>query len=271
VGLLIRSWNVFHGRTCPPGARLHVEEAIRLASADRPDVLCLQEVPPWALPRLHEWSGLQAFGDVTMRPSIGPVPIPAELSRRLTGLDPVHLRSALSGQANAVLAAPELRPTPRRGLTLNDARFRGREARRLGLGPQARLRWAWDRRRCQTVRLAPGDGPAVLVANLHATGLRSDPRVADAEVLRAAAFADALAEAGDVVVLAGDFNVDPQRSRALAELCGPEWGFSAPGPGIDQILVRGAPASPLAAWPAERRSHEGRLLSDHAPVELTIG
>src|SRR5438552_13816045 len=47
VGLVIRSWNIFHGRSHPPDSTLRVEEAIRLAAADRPDVLCLQEVPPW--------------------------------------------------------------------------------------------------------------------------------------------------------------------------------------------------------------------------------
>jgi endonuclease/exonuclease/phosphatase family metal-dependent hydrolase len=271
VGLLIRSWNIFHGRTHPPGRRLHVEDAIRLASADRPDVLCLQEVPPWALPRLHEWTGLQAFGDVTMRPSVGPLPIPADVGRRLTDLDPVRLRAGLSGQANAILVSPELRAILQRSLVLNDARFRGRQANRLGLGLLARLRWARERRRCQALRLLRADAPDVLVANLHATSLRSDSRVADAEVLRAASFADALAEGGDVVVLAGDFNVEPGRSEALAELSGPEWGFSAPAPGIDQILVRGTPSSPLQAWPVERRSMDGRVLSDHTPVELMIG
>jgi hypothetical protein len=29
--------------------------------------------------------------------------------------------------------------------------------------------------------------------------------------------------------------------------------------------------SPLRRWPAERRRHDGRLLSDHAPVEVETG
>jgi len=47
-------------------------------------------------------------------------------------------------------------------------------------------------------------------------------------------------------------------------------GFSAPLGGIDDILVRGIDASPLAVWPVERRRQNGVVLSDHAPVELTV-
>ena len=47
--MLVRSWNLFHGNTLPPGRRSRLEEMVRLATADRPDVLCLQEVPLWAL------------------------------------------------------------------------------------------------------------------------------------------------------------------------------------------------------------------------------
>jgi endonuclease/exonuclease/phosphatase family metal-dependent hydrolase len=72
------------------------------------------------------------------------------------------------------------------------------------------------------------------------------------------------------VVLAGDFNVTAARSTVLRDLADGEWGFSAPGPGIDHILVRGASTTPVHRWPDERRLHNGRLLSDHAPVELEI-
>ena len=48
-------------------------------------------------------------------------------------------------------------------------------------------------------------------------------------------------------------------------------GWSALGPGIDHVLVRGLPAGPLVVWPEERRSENGRVLSDHAPVEVTVG
>jgi endonuclease/exonuclease/phosphatase family metal-dependent hydrolase len=64
-------------------------------------------------------------------------------------------------------------------------------------------------------------------------------------------------------VLAGDFNL---RAEHLAELP----GWSELGRGIDHVLVRGLSASPLAAWPEPRRRQNGAVLSDHAPVEVTI-
>ena len=80
---------------------------------------------------------------------------------------------------------------------------------------------------------------------------------------------DALARPGELCLLAGDFNVKAVRSRSLADLSGPEWGFSQPGEGIDQILVRGADGQ-VERWPPERRRVGGRLLSDHTPIELRV-
>jgi len=90
-------------------------------------------------------------------------------------------------------------------------------------------------------------------------------------LLRTAWFASSLARPEDVVILAGDFNVRADRSRTLRDLTGPEWGFSQPGPGIDHVLVRGAPVSEVRRWPDAQRAHDDRLLSDHAPVEVDIG
>ena len=47
--MLIRSWNVFHGRTLPAGRVVRLREMIELATQDRPDVLALQELPLWSL------------------------------------------------------------------------------------------------------------------------------------------------------------------------------------------------------------------------------
>src|SRR5437870_5317776 len=97
-----------------------------------------------------------------------------------------------------------------------------------------------------------------------------DRRCQDAELLRAAVFADAFAEPGDVLVIAGDFNVVIGESETLERLASPDWGFSDPIPGLDQILVRGAMSTRPERWPDERRRFSGRLLSDHAPVETRI-
>ena len=49
--MLIRSWNLFHGNTVPPQRQAFLDEMLRRATADEPDVLCLQELPAWALTR----------------------------------------------------------------------------------------------------------------------------------------------------------------------------------------------------------------------------
>jgi endonuclease/exonuclease/phosphatase family metal-dependent hydrolase len=261
--VLIRSWNLFHGNSVPPQRHAFLHEMVRLATADEPDVLCVQEVPAWAL-------GDFTLGDLAARPVLGPIPITARSGRVLTDLHHGLLRSAFAGQGNALQISPRLRVLEHRVLTLNPRPFRRDQARALGLGLGARRAWAKERRIVQAARLVHPDGRTLLIANMHCTSYGSDERLPDAELLRAAQFASSLAQPGDVQVLAGDFNVTAAHSRTLRDLTGPEWNFSAPGPGIDHILVRGAAMTPLRRWPDERRAHGDRLLSDHAPVELEV-
>jgi endonuclease/exonuclease/phosphatase family metal-dependent hydrolase len=271
VSLLVRSWNLFHGNAVPPERRAFLEEMVRLARADGPDLLLLQELPAWALDRLGAWSGMAAVGEVAERPSLGPLPSTAAIGQTLTSLNHGLFRSAFSGQANAILVRRPLRILDRDMIVLNARSFRRAQARWLRLGWAARLAWANERRVCQALRVRLPDGATILVANLHATSYPPDERLADAELLRAAAFVDALATPDEPIVIGGDFNVTGARSRTLTELARPEWGFSGPGPGIDQILVRGMRASAPERWPADRRRVGGRLLSDHAPVDVRIG
>jgi endonuclease/exonuclease/phosphatase family metal-dependent hydrolase len=267
--LLVRSWNLFHGNAAEPGRQAYLEEMVRLAAAGEPDVVCLQEVPAWALERLDEWSGMTAVGEVAAPPSLGPLPLPASVGRRLTALHHGLFRSAFAGQANAILLRPGLRLLERHCLELNPASFRRRTARELGLDWVTRLAWAKERRICLGVRIELEAGRTALVATLHASA-SADARVPDAELLRAAAFADALARPDDLVVLAGDFNVAARTSETLRELSDAGWGFSGAGPGIDHVLVRGAAASGHYVWVDERRRLDGHLLSDHAPVEVVV-
>ena len=231
MALLVRSWNLFHGNTLPPTRRSHLREMVELAAAGAPDVLCLQEVPVWAVPRLAEWSGLRAISAIARRGLQ-----PAALAGWITRLDNGLLRSAITGQANAILVAPAQEATDLGQVQISE---RGVE-----------------RRVCHAVRVA-----GVIVANLHASSIDGRPELAAAELERACAFAETLATAGEPVVIAGDYNLV---EHVLA-------GYSPPGQGIDHILVRGTGSTPLEVWPTDRRVQNGEVLSDHAPVELRVG
>ena len=261
--MLVRTWNLFHGNSVPPQRRAFLDDMLELATADDPAILCVQEVPAWALGRF-------TVGDVAARPMLGPLPIPASLGHALTDLNHGLLRSAFSGQGNAILLRADVTLLAHEVHTLNPRRFRDREAKALGLGTLARLAWAKERRNVQVIRVAHA-GRTFTLANMHCTSYRPDHRIAEAELRRAAWFATSHAQPDDVVVLAGDFNLTALRSPTLRELAGPEWGFSEPGPGIDHVLVRGAPSTPVLRWDDARRTHDDRLLSDHAPVEVEIG
>jgi endonuclease/exonuclease/phosphatase family metal-dependent hydrolase len=237
VPLVVRTWNVFHGNAVPPERRAYLEVMVRLATSDDPDVVCLQEVPVWAVGRLDGWSGMTAVGVVAARPRLHS----AALGRLLTDLNHGLLRSAVTGQANAILVARRHPVLETRSMTIN----------RRGEG---------ERRVCQAVRAA-GVG---LVGNFHVTGA-----VADVQFLRAAAYVDALADRDEPVILCGDANVAPGDGRTYEELR--DWGFSEPAAGIDQVLVRGLPCGEPFTWPEDRRRVDGRLLSDHAPVERLCG
>jgi endonuclease/exonuclease/phosphatase family metal-dependent hydrolase len=242
---------------------------VRLASADAPGVLCLQELPVWALGHLETWSGMTAVADVARRPMLGPFPSTAEIGRVLTHINHGLLRSAFTGQANAILVDRSLAVVDHRHVVLNPFRFRRAQARRLGLTSRERRAWGKERRVCQAVRLRR-DAGTLLVGNLHATGSH-DKRWPDAELLRSAVFVDGLALPGEPVLLCGDFNVTLQQSRTLNELMTSEWGFSGATPaGIDHVLVRGLPAGAPRVWPQGRRLRDGKLLSDHAPVEVAV-
>jgi endonuclease/exonuclease/phosphatase family metal-dependent hydrolase len=263
VRLLVRTWNLFHGNTSPPQRRAFLADMVRLASEDRPDVLCLQELPVWALPALERWSGMTAVGAVAARPKL-----PPEAGRRVTELNHGLFRSAVTGQANAILLGPSLRLQERRTLVLNPFAYRRRTARRLGLGLADRLAWAKERRVCQVVRVARAGGSTLVAANVHATGYRRHKHFAEAELLRAATFADGFAQPGEPLLLGGDLNVTMRSSPVLRELLGPEWGFDGATPNaIDHVLSRGLPLGPPARWPEARRRLDGAVLSDHAPVE----
>jgi endonuclease/exonuclease/phosphatase family metal-dependent hydrolase len=238
---------------------------VRLVCEGRPAIVALQELAVGSLSRLEGWSGYAAYGDVAAHARL-----PDKLAGMVTDVDPNRLRSAVEGQANAILVAPGLEVTDHESIVLNPRRFRKRIAGELGLDVVARLMWARERRVCQAVRVRLDEARTAVVGNLHATSFH-DRRLADAELLRAAAFVDGLADPGEPVVLAGDFNVTVVSSPTLRALGTSEWGFSQAGPGLDHVLVRGLlPQGPERHWPEDLRRHGDVLLSDHAPVELEV-
>ena len=262
--MLVRSWNLFHGNTLPPGRKSYLREMIELITADRPDVVCLQEVPAWALELVGAWSEMNAIGDRTRRGR--------PFGRHVTSVNPGFFRSSFGGQGNVILLPREWKIREHKTITMNTNPFCEEEGRRLGLDPKTTRRWERERRMCQVVKAERPDRQRVLVANVHASSLAGDTRLADAELRRATNFTDRQAEIEEVVVFAGDFNVTQEQSTTIAALLDapPESRWSPGGPKIDHVLVRGAKASVVRAWPDDERRYDGRLLSDHAPVEVEI-
>jgi endonuclease/exonuclease/phosphatase family metal-dependent hydrolase len=176
MALLVRTWNVFHGNSSPPGRSCRLEAMVRLVSEDDPDVVCLQEVPAWAVKRLAGWSGMQAFAQVARHP-LGP----ARLTGGVTRLHNGALRSLFAGQANAILVHPR------------------HEARALGaLGVSV---WGREARAIHAVRVGE-----LVLGNTHLSS-PADSGVQERELQRCVAFLERFAPAGTPIVLAGDLNL----------------------------------------------------------------
>jgi len=213
--MLVRTWNLFHGNADPPERRAFLRQMIELVTGDRPDVVCLQELPVWALRHLERWSGMHASSAVARRAFL---PFGA---RAATALHHGMLRSGLTGEADAILTS--------------------RPGRALGTHVVGHSKL---RRVAHAVEF--GD---VTVVNFHIDGEREQ-------------FERVVALARARSVLAGDTNLVAPAAE----------GFSPPLPvSLDQILVRGLTLRDgPSAWPVERRTVSGRVLSDHAPVEAVV-
>ena len=262
--MLVRSWNLFHGNTSPPGRRAYLREMVELITADRPEIVCLQEVPGWALERVGEWAGMLAIGDRTRRGR--------PFGRSITSLNAGFFRSSFGGQGNVILVPSGVTVREHKTITLNTNPFCEEEGRKLGLDPKRTRWWERERRICQVVKIERSDRQRFLVANVHATALPSDTRLADAELRRATNFVDRQSEIEEVVIFAGDFNITEAQSRTIAALleAPPESRWSKAGPHIDHVLVRGAETSAVRVWSDDERRYDGKLLSDHAPVEVEL-
>jgi endonuclease/exonuclease/phosphatase family metal-dependent hydrolase len=213
--MLVRTWNLFHGKPSPPGRQAFLEQMIELVTRDRPDIVCLQELPVWSLPHLERWSRMHPSSAVARRPLL---PVGA---RAITGLHPGLFRSAFTGEADAILTREPAR-------TLWERVVGETKLRRIA----------------HAVEIAGST-----VVNFHIDGDREQ-------------FDRVLALAPERSIVAGDANLVAPAAH----------GFSPPLPGsIDQIFVRGLTVREgPSAWSQERRTVDGRVLSDHAPVEVVV-
>jgi endonuclease/exonuclease/phosphatase family metal-dependent hydrolase len=168
VPLVVRTWNLFHGNADPPERRAFLREMVELVTADGPDVVCLQEVPLWAFAELERWSGMRAVTGVARPPRLRS----ARLGRLVTELHHGLLRSALTGEGAAILAARQLNVESPRRVVVGE-----RPLRRIALSARVE---------------------DVLVVDFHVNA-------SAAELARAAAIADGASRA----ILAGDANLRP--------------------------------------------------------------
>ena len=258
--LLIRTWNIAHGRDVPPGAehghvrRKLLREMAQVMIEDDPDVVLLQEVPVWAADLLREHTGM----GVTLAPTYGAhipfvhVPLPLAVGAAVGRALPDLVRTQVEGQAQALLYGPALLLVSARRVQLNErTRLRG-EPR---IAQLARLR----HRRA---------GRELAIANVHADRGGN-------EQLEKAGFVLERFARGAPMVLAGDLNADMQsagvhalRARGFVEESGEV--------GIDHVLVRDFEVEWAATrWLPERRDlrHNGSRpvrLSDHDPVDAVV-
>ena len=217
--MLVRTWNLFHGNSVPPGRTAYLEQMVRLAAADRPDVLLLQELPLWAFAELEAWSGMQAFTQVAHRTPLG-----ATLGGKITQLNPGLLRSAVSGQGNAILLDRSLEAFDYHALVLNPRGFRTTPALSAW---QAQLAWAKERRMLAGRSRATSGRPSDARRQPPRDVLPPEPGLADARAPACADFFLALTQPEEIEVLRR--RLQPARRDALGFFASA--GFSAPGRG----------------------------------------
>ena len=241
--LLVRTWNIAHGRDVPPGPgygharRKLLAEMCAVLVEDDPDIVLLQEVPIWAGPLLRERTGM----GVTLADAYGAhvpflhVPLPLAAGAALGRALPDVVRTQFEGQGQGLLYGPDLLLVSTRRVLLNEHRWLRGEPR---IAQLVRLR-----HRKLGVELAVG--------NVHA-----DPR-------------------GAPMILGGDLNAG-MHSVGLRSLVGRGWVEDAAEVGIDHLLVRGAELEwPATRWLPQRRDLRlnGSLplrLSDHDPVDAVV-
>jgi endonuclease/exonuclease/phosphatase family metal-dependent hydrolase len=270
--VLIRTWNLNRGNAVPPDRRSHLRAMVELITSGNPDVVCLQDVPAWGLGSIGQWTALQAVPSRARRPHLGVFPIPTSLGRLLSAPDNGRLSARFAGRGNAILVPAEATIRSAKTITLNTNIFCEERGPELGLSEKEVRRWEKERRICHLVQYELPNRRRFLVATLHATNYLADVRLADAELRRALHFIDRRAEVEETVIVAGDFNLGRAQSETIKELEGlpPETRWDDRGAHVDHVLVRGGSLSAARVWSKEERTREGRLLSNHYPIEVEL-
>ena len=190
------------------------------------------------------------------------------LARRLTRLHPRRLRSALSGQANAILFARRLSPHEHRDLVLNPAWFRTQCRRPARPTPGERSAWARNRRVAQVY--ASRAGYARSSSSTRTSRRRPTAAAADAELARVLALARTLPRPASRSSCAATSTSLPARSQNARR---PRQGAAIhpPARGSTTSLVRGLELTRgPEPWPDAARRLGDVLLSDHAPLEAAM-
>jgi hypothetical protein len=269
--VLIRTWNLHLGNTVPRSRRQHVREMVDLITADKPDIVALQEVPAWAVRSLGEWSGMQVASARAKRPKLGPIPISAGLGRTLAAPNPGKRSKKYAGKVNAILFPKEAVVRSHKTITLNTNPFVEDRGALFGLTKKQMLWWERERRVCQVLQYEMPDRQRYLVANLHATST-GDIRIPDAELRRAINFVIRASELEEVLIVLGDYNILRDKSTTISELMTAprEDRWMTSGPQIDYILLRRAINTSARVWSEAERTRDGVVLSNNPPVEATI-
>lgn len=180
--ITVVTWNLFHGhdgarlgptlgsivgrRPVDDGHHIHlnrtwIDAMGRVIRDQRPTVAALQEVPPQAVERLAEVTGMREVHSV-MHPVIGPLRLRGWLADRNPDLWRTH-----EGTSNVILAHPDWVPIERWTIRHNPPLFAWRAGRRLRVGCREQIHWMLEPRRLIGVRLRHRDGRNMTAVSLH--------------------------------------------------------------------------------------------------------
>lgn len=229
--ITVLTWNLFHGqngtglgptrrstflrRPIDDGTRLHenrkyIDEMAAVIRSLDPTIVALQEVPPQAVGRLAEETGMRAVRSV-MHPVIGPIALRGWLADRNPDLWRTH-----EGTSNVILCHRDWMPETVWTIRHNPPHFAIREGHRLRLGCRERVHWVLEPRRLVGTRLRhQRDGRSITAISLHChNSLVWD--VIGTEMARVMPLVERHLTPDEPVIMAGDMNSAGSHHPAIA-------------------------------------------------------